>query len=475
MGGLDDHVFLSRLLFALTSLFHIIWPALTIGLSIFLVTIEALWLKTRSPAYYHHTRFWTKLFALNFGVGVVTGIPLQFQLGTNWAPFSAITGDFVGNILGFEAAMAFMLEAGFLGIMLLGWKRVPPGMHFFATSMVAFGASLSAFWIMTANAWLQTPRGAHLENGRLIVDSYFDAIFNPATFSSVTHMWVACLETSLLVVGGISAWFILKNRHVDFFHKSFRIAFFSAIVIAPLQIVLGDISGLTVAEHQPVKLAALEGHWHTNPPGQGAPWAVLAWPDQARQENAWAIEIPALLSLLNTRSLTGEVKGLREFPRADQPPVWVVFYSFRVMVLIGFALLALMLWTAWAWRRGRLDVQRIGAQTALLRAWLYAIPLGYIAIHMGWITREVGRQPWLVQDWLRTRDMASRLPPETVGGTLLGYALLYTALLLFFLYFARRIVLHGPDLTLSVPEHSSNAALRTEPGEVLSDKHLREE
>ena len=469
---LPDHVFLSRLLFGFTSLFHILWPVLTIGLSIFLVILEALWLKTQNVAYYHHARFWGKLFALNFGVGIVTGLPLQFELGTNWATFAAVTGDFIGNILGFEASMAFMLEAGFLGIMILGWQRVAPGAHLFATCMVALGASLSAFWIMAANAWLQTPAGGHIEYGRLVIDDYFAAIFNPAMPTSIGHMWLACLQTSLFVIGGISAWYILKNRHSAFFVTTFRLAFFSALLVAPLQIILGDASGTVVAEHQPAKLAALEGHWRTNVPGQGAPWVVLAWPDQQRQENTWAIELPNGLSLLTTRSLTGQVQGLREFARDDQPPVWLPFYAFRVMLLIGFTLLGLTLWTAWAWRKGRLVPAAIGRQKNLLRAWLAAIPLGYIAVDAGWIAREVGRQPWLVQDLLRTEDMASKLPAESVALTLLVVGVVYSALLAFFLIFAWRIIRRGPDLTLPAPGPRSGTLPHSAPHETLRDKRV---
>lgn len=470
MEGLADHVFLSRLQFALTALFHILWPVLTIGLSIFLVAMEVLWLKTRDPVYYQHAQFWSKLFILNFGIGVVTGFPLQFQLGTNWGPYATATGDFIGNILGFEAAMAFMLEAAFLGIMIFGWKRVSPGIHLFATCMVAFGASLSAFWIMVASAWMQTPTGAHLEDGVMVVDSYWDAVFNPAMFASVAHMWVACMLVGLSVIGGVSAWFILKDRHVDFFLRTFRLAFFSALLFTPLQIFLGDVSGMVVAEHQPAKLAAMEGHWETNDPDAGAAWVMLAWPDQEQQENAWAIEIPSLLSVLTTHTLTGEVQGLRSFPRDEQPPMWPTFYAFRIMIAIGFALLGLMLWTTWVWRKGGLQSKRIRSHPRLLWAWLLAIPLPYIAVDMGWIVRCVGRQPWVVQGLIRTEAGASNVPAESIATTVFIYGAIYTALLILFLVFALRIIKKGPDLGTPVPMHQSGIAIRTEPGEQLHDK-----
>jgi cytochrome d ubiquinol oxidase subunit I len=442
---LFDTVILSRLQFALTAMFHILWPVLTIGLSLFLVLLEVLWLKTGDSDYYRHARFWSKLLLLNFGIGVVSGIPLEFEFGTNWAPFSIAAGDFIGNILGFEGAMAFMLEAGFLGIMLFGWQRVPAGIHLFATVMVAFGASLSAFWIMAANGWMQTPAGVHFEDGAIVVDSYAAAIFNPAMPTSVLHMWLACLETSLFVIGGISAWYLLKQRHSAFFLKSFRLAVLAAIIVTPVQILVGDAAGRMVAAHQPAKLAAIEGHWQTNPPGEGAAWSLLAWPDTKNQRNHWSIEIPNVLSLITTHSLTGRVTGLREFPTRDQPPVLVPFYAFRLMVAAGVALATLMLWSVWRWRRGALQANRISGERNLLRAWIAAIPLAYLAVEMGWLTREVGRQPWIIYGMLRTEAAASALPAGAVGATLLTYSAIYALLLVVFIVFAGRLIRRGPD------------------------------
>ncbi len=452
MDMLSDTVLLAKLQFAVTTVLHIIWPIFSIGLSLFLVTLEILWLKTGNADWYHHARFWSKLFLLNFSIGVVTGIPLEFEFGTNWAPFSASVGNFLGNILGFEGAMSFMLEAGFLGIMVFGWHRVSSTMHLFATSMVACGASLSAFWIMSANAWMQTPTGGIMRNGKFEISSYAKAIFNPNMPWAVSHMWIACIETTLFVLGGISAWYILRGVCTAFFRKSFRIAFITALVIAPVQILLGDRSGLNVFEHQPAKGAAIEGHWQTNPPGQGAPWVVLGWPDKELQRNRWSIEIPTVLSLLATHRADGEVQGLQAFPPADQPPALpLLFYAFRIMVLIGFGLLFLVLWTAWAWRNGDLCLERIMQQRALLRAWVAAIPLGYIAVEAGWIVREVGRQPWLVYGWLRTADQASTLPSGAVLVTLCAYTAVYLSLLFTFIIFARRILYKGPDQTLTPP------------------------
>ena len=452
MSELANYVILSRLQFAITTLFHILWPVLTIGLSLFLVVTEAYWIKSKDIAYYHHSRFWGRLFLLNFGVGVVTGLPLEFEFGTNWAPFSTVAGGFFGNILGFEGAMAFMLEAGFLGIMMFGWEKVPRAIHLLATSMVALGASMSAFWILVANSWMQTPAGGHMANGRFVVDNYLQAIFNPDMPWGFSHMWVACLETSLFVIGGISAWYILRGRDVAFFLKSFRLAAALAVVITPLQIWLGDGSGKSVFVDQPAKGAAIEGHWTTNPPGQAASWAVVGWPDKGAQRNDWEIKIPGLLSFLATGTLTGQVKGLKDFAPRDQPPLLpLIFYAFRAMAAIGFAMFFLMLWTLWSWLRGRLHASNVAANIWLLRAWAVSIPLGYIAVDLGWTVREVGRQPWVIYGLLRTSQGASILPTATVAYSALGYLTIYVGLLATFILFAWRIVREGPDLTLAAP------------------------
>ncbi|MHB1084441.1 MAG: cytochrome ubiquinol oxidase subunit I [Thiobacillus sp.] len=456
---------LSRAQFALTAMFHIVWPVLTVGLSWFLVACEALWLKTGDPDWYRHARFWSKLFLLNFSVGVVSGLPLEFEFGTNWSTFSRLSGDFFGAVLGFEGAMAFMLEAGFLGIMLFGWRRVPRGVHLFATVMVATGASLSALWIMVANSWMQTPAGGTLINGVYVVQDYWAALFNPDMPWGVGHMWVAALETSAFVLGGISAAYMLKNRHADFFAKSFRVAVLAAVLIAPLQIWLGDGSGRAVFDYQPAKGAAIEGHWRTNPPGTGAPWALVAWPNAAQNGNTWSIEIPHALSLLATHHWTGQVTGLQDIPPADRPPALpLLFYSFRFMVAIGFYFLGLVLATLWAVRRTGWHADALRARPRLLAAWVAAVPLGYLAVESGWIVREVGRQPWLLYGVMRTEAGASTLPAATVAASLAGFAVLYGVLLVAFLVFARRLLRTGPDLELTPPSpvRSTTEAARHE-------------
>jgi cytochrome bd ubiquinol oxidase subunit I len=439
-----DFVYLSRLQFALTTMFHILWPVQVIGLSILLLVAEVMWLRTKDEDYYRHARFWTRLFLLNFAMGAVTGIPLEFEFGMNWSAFSKAGADFFGNILGFEGAMAFMLEASFLGIMLFGWKRVGRKGHLFATAMVAFGASLSAFWIMVANSWMQTPAGGVFRNGRFVIENHLQAIFNPNMPWGVTHMWAAAVQISLFAVGGISAWYLLRGRETAFFLKSFKIAAVAAILITPLQVYLGDGSGRSVYFHQPGKLAAMESHWDTNKAGEGAPWHIVAWPDPARERNAWSLDLPYGLSLITARTFTGRVPGLKEVPPDERGPIVLPFYGFRIMVAIGMLSALLMCWTVWAWIKKKLTEDRARGQKVLLYAWMAAVPLNYIAMEAGWVTREVGRQPWAVYGVLRTAESASSLPAATVGTSLLVFSLVYLGLFVAFSFFAVSIIRKGP-------------------------------
>jgi cytochrome d ubiquinol oxidase subunit I len=445
-------VILSRIQFALTTMFHITWAALSVGLSAMLVVMEGLWLKTGNDAYYHHTRFWSRLFLLVLAVGVISGVPLEFQFGTNWSKFSAATNGFFGNILGFETVSAFMLEAGFLGILFFGWHRVSPKVHFFATCMVALGASLSAFWILVANSWMQTPAGGYWDGGKYVSTSFWGSLFNPDMPWGTSHMWVACLEYTLFVMGGISAWYILKKRHVDFFTLSLKVALILAIVVTPLQIWLGDGSGRVVARYLPTKLAGIEAHWNTNPPGTGATWHALAWPDPNKATNAWTfINVPSFLSILTSHKLISQVPGLKEFPQKDWPPIIPIFYGFRVMALIGFLMFFMMLGTLWYWRQGWLAPERIAENKWLLYAWVASIPSGLVAIEAGWITREMGRQPWIIYGLLRTTDGASPLPATAVGASLFVYGAVYTILFTALMVFAWKIIKQGPDLSRPVP------------------------
>lgn len=446
MEYLTDPVFLSRVQFALTTAFHITFPTLTIGLGLYLVFVEWRWLKTGDLAYFRQFRFWSGLFAVNFAVGVVSGIPLEFQFGTNWGPFSAAVGNFFGQILGFEGTMAFMLESAFLYIMLFGWKRVGPKMHFFATIMVAFAASLSAFWILVANSWMQTPAGGHLADGVFVVDNYLAAVFSPDLPLAFTHMYLACLEVSLFVIGAVSGANILLGRNVDFFLKSFKFAAVAALVVAPLQAFIGDANGQEIGRLQPAKVAAIEAHWETNKPGEGAPWNMLAWPDPQNERNAFQIQIPYALSLLITHSPIGIVPGLKDFPAADRPPILLPFYSFRLMVGIGFLMVGVALLTVWQWKQGRLASRIAQANKYLFLAWGVMAAGAYVAVLMGWITREVGRQPWLAYGLIRTGQGHSALSAGHVGLSLAGFIAAYAVLAAVFVYFMAKLLQKGPNL-----------------------------
>ncbi len=448
---LTDPVFLSRVQFALTTAFHITFPTLTIGLALFLVVLEWQWLRTRDLVYYRQFRFWSGLFAVNFAVGVVSGIPLEFQFGTNWGPFSATVGNFFGQILGFEGTMAFMLEAAFLYIMLFGWKRVGPKMHFLSTIMVAFGSSLSAFWILVANSWMQTPSGGHIENGVFVVTDYLAAVFSPDLPLAFSHMYLACVELTLFVIGAVSGVNILLKRNVPFYLTSFKLAAAAVVVIAPLQAFIGDSNGQEIGRLQPAKVAAIEAHWDTNKPGAGAPWNMLAWPDPDAEDNVFQIQIPYALSLLITHSPTGTVPGLKDFPKADRPPIVLPFYAFRLMVGVGFAMIAVMAWTLWAWRRGELTPERAPGQDKLFYAWTLMAGGAYLAVLMGWITREVGRQPWLAYGLIRTGEGHSPLVAGEVWLSLAGFVIAYAVLFSLFLFFMAKLVRKGPDMDALPP------------------------
>ncbi len=451
---------IARAQFAITTIFHMLWPLLSIGLSLLMVVMEVLWLRTGDEIYYRQVRFWSMLFILTFGIGVASGVPLEFQFGTNWSRFSAATGNIVGNLLAFEASMSFALEAAFLAVFIFGWNRVSPRMHLFSTVMVAFGASLSAFWIMAANSWMQTPAGVSLEGGKIAITSYLQATFNPDLPIAFTHIWVASIETTLFFVGGICAWYIIRNRNVDFFLRTFKVMVVIGIIVAPLQIFLGDASGLTVIKHQPAKAAAMEAHWVTNPPDTSAAWVLVAQPDQKEQDNNWEVKIPYMLSVLSTHSIKGQVAGLRDFPVNDQPPVMLPFYAFRIMVLLGFVMLFLVLWALWQWYRKKLRIESAFKHRIFWNFWLYAIPAGFLATECGWIVREVGRQPWLVYGILRTAEGVSPVSTATAVTSLSLFIVIYLLLFGLFIYFTRRILQKGPDLESPLPAYKDPNSTR---------------
>ncbi|MGQ9867033.1 MAG: cytochrome ubiquinol oxidase subunit I [Pseudanabaenaceae cyanobacterium] len=455
---LGNTLVLSRIQFALTAIFHMLWPVLTTGMAIYLVIVEGLWLRTRNLDYYRHARFWAKLYVLNFGIGVASGLPMAFQFGLNWAPFSEAVGDFFGTVLGFEGTMAFMLEASFLGIMLFGWERVPPIVHWLSTLLVAIGANLSTFWILSANSWLQTPAGGTFVNGKFLVQDYFQAIANPFMVNSFLHMFFATLETSLFVIGGISAWYIFQQRHPEFFGRSLKVVLAIALVVAPLQVFVGHLSAEQVYRYQPAKLAAMEAQWETVPAGQPAAWSLVALPNERGERNDWEIKIPGALSyLLELKPrLAQPIRGLKEWAPQNRPHmVGLIYYAFRIMVVIGLLLAGLMAVTVWQWWRGKLSDREIAQQKPLMWAWIWAAPLGYIAVECGWIVRCVGRQPWIVYGEMRTAEGVSHIPAGEVLFSLLGLTSMYTVFFFAALYFGSRILVKGPNLTLAAPRTPS--------------------
>jgi cytochrome d ubiquinol oxidase subunit I len=441
-----DAISLSRIQFAVTTLFHILFPTLTIGLSVFLVMVESLWLLTREELYYRMYRYWVKFFAINFAVGVVTGIVLEFEFGTNFSRFSQAVGDVISPFLAFEILTAFFLESGFLGIMLFGWKRVSRHMHFLSTCLVSAGTIISSFWILAANSWMQTPAGFTIMDGKFIVSDFHSVIFNPSMTIRVFHMTMAGLETSVFVVAGVSAYYLLKRRSVSLFRRSLSLALAMAALFAPLQIILGDRSGLEIFKHQPAKLAALEAHWETNI-GKGAPFAVVALPDAREERNNFEISIPNGLSLLATHSLDGRVTGLKDVPRENRPNVFLLFLSFRVMIAIGTLLLLVMVWAAFLWRRGILFEYR-----PFLRTLLIIHPFGFLAVESGWITTEAGRQPWLVYNLMRTADGISPIPPGNVLWSLTLFLAIFVSIGSIYSYYVMKMIRQGPDVSSPIPD-----------------------
>jgi cytochrome d ubiquinol oxidase subunit I len=440
-----DTVLLSRIQFAVTTLFHILFPTLTIGLSVFLVVVESLWLRTRKELYYRMYRYWVGFFAINFGVGVVSGIVLEFEFGTNFSRFSQAAGNVISPLLAFEVLTAFFLESGFLGIMLFGWKRVSRSMHFLATCLVALGTVISSFWILAANSWMQTPAGFAVVGGKFLITDLRAAILNPSVGARMFHMTAASLETAVFVVAGVSAYYLLVGRNVPLFRRCLSLALVMAAVLAPLQMVLGDQSARQVFEHQPAKLAALEAHWETNV-GKAAPFVVAALPDPQKERNRFELSVPYGLSLLATHSLDGRVTGLKDIPQENRPNVMLLFVTFRIMAGIGTLLVLVMAWAFVLWRKGTLFEYRPFLWTLLV-----IHPLGFLAVETGWITTEAGRQPWLVYNLMRTWEGVSPVVPGNVVWSLSLFVVIFVAIGSIYAYYVMKMIRRGPDLSSPIP------------------------
>tara|TARA_Y100001933_G_scaffold146563_1_gene145088 strand:+ start:5829 stop:7238 length:1410 start_codon:yes stop_codon:yes gene_type:complete len=410
---------LARLQFAFTVSFHIVFPAFTIGLASWLAVLNALWLRTRDKTYLTLFEHWKKIFAVAFGMGVVSGIVMSYQFGTNWAVFSDRAGPVIGPLLAYEVLSAFFLEAGFLGIMLFGRSRVGDGLHMFATAMVAVGTLMSAFWILSANSWMQTPQGHGVNAaGQFVPEDWWAIVFNPSFPYRLVHMVMAAYLTTAFVVGGVSGLHLLRDRENPVARRGFSMAMWMAVIVTPLQIYAGDLHGLNTLEHQPVKVMAMEGHFESHP--DGAPLYLFGIPDQKNQELDYAVGIPKLSSLILKHDLDAPLAGLDTVPREEQPPVGIVFWSFRIMVALGFAMLGLGLWALVRRVQGRLYESPL-----LHRAAVAMGPAGFVAVLAGWVTTEVGRQPYTVYGLLRTGDSLAPVAAPAVAASLIAFIVVY--------------------------------------------------
>jgi cytochrome bd ubiquinol oxidase subunit I len=415
---LDDPLILARVQFAFTIALHILFPAFTIGLASYLAFLEGAWLITGRDVFLRLFKYWVKIFALNFGMGVVSGLVMSYQFGTNWSVFSDRTGPILGPLMGYEVLTAFFLEAGFLGVMLFGMSRVGKGLHYFATLMVAAGTLFSAFWILSANSWMQTPAGYAINQaGQFVPQDWWAIVFNPSFPYRLVHMVLAAYLTTAFVVGAVGAFHLLKDRTNEGSRVMFSMALWMATLVAPVQIVAGDLHGLNTLEHQPAKIAAIEGHFETE---RGAPLILFGMPDMAAERTEYALEIPKLGSLILTHELDGEVRGLKAWPPEDRPYAPLVFWTFRVMVGLGL-LMALFgfvgLWLRW---RGTLYESAWFQRAALVMG-----PSGFVAVLAGWITTEVGRQPYTVYGLLRTAESMSPIDAPAVATSLLAFVVVY--------------------------------------------------
>jgi cytochrome bd ubiquinol oxidase subunit I len=434
-----DVEILARVQFAFTAAFHYIYPPLSIGLGIILVIMEGIWLKTRNPLYHDMAKFWTKVFALTFAIGVATGIVMEFEFGTNWATYSRYVGDIFGSALAAEGIFAFFLESGFLAVLLFGWNKVGPKMHFFSTLMVAVGAHFSAVWIIVANSWQQTPAGFHIVGkdlqARAEVTDFWAMVFNPSTLDRLGHAVLGAWLSGAFLVISVSAYYLLKKKNVEFGKASIKVALVVALVGSLLQMVVGHSSADGVAQNQPAKLAALEGHYTTGPAGM----YVVGWVNEKDQTTS-GIKIPGLLSYLLHGDTNAEVKGLDAFAKEDRPPVNMTFQFYHIMVICGVLILLISLLGVFLWWRGTLFTHR-----SMLWIMMFSVLLPQIANQSGWFAAEVGRQPWIVYGLLRTSDALSKVVQQgEILTSLILFTLIYILLFAVFIYLLDNKIRSGP-------------------------------
>lgn len=421
-----DPTILSRLQFAFTITFHILYPAFSIGLITFIAIMEGCWLKTHQKIYYNICRFFTKIFALTFGMGVVSGIVMEFQIGTNWSGLTLVAGDILGSLFIYEVMTAFFIEAGFLGVVIFGWNRVSPKLHFAATCLVMFGVVMSAFLILIANTWMQHPTGYILSDHKIIAQNWLQILFNPMMLPRFLHMLLSSYIATSCAIAAIGAYYLLKGTHLAMAKKIFNFSVMAMIILAPTQLVIGDWVGVKVHEHQPLKTAAIEGIWENS---SSVPYLIFAIPNQAKQMNSFAIKVPYAASFINTHSFTGSMIGLKSVPPSEQPPVTPVFYSFRVMLYSGMLMILVSTISAYYYLKKTLHFQ-----TWLIKIWLFMAPMGFIAMEAGWITAESGRQPWILYKLLKTQDAASNIDIYQVTASFIMLFLVYIVIFGFFYF-----------------------------------------
>jgi cytochrome d ubiquinol oxidase subunit I len=446
-----DAVLLARLQFAFTIIFHIIFPSFTIGLSAYLATLGAIWLRTGNENYHRLMRFWTKIFAVSFAMGVVSGIVLSYQFGTNWSRFSVATGNVLGPLLGYEVMAAFFLEATFLGVLLFGFNRVPPWLYVMSAAVVAFGTATSAFWILSANSWMQTPTGHEMRGGIAYPLDWIAIIFNPSFPYRFAHMLNAAYLTTGFVVLAVGARYLIAGRHIEEGRIMLRMAIGLMAILAPLQLFIGDQHGLNTLEHQPIKVAAMEAHWDGSKPGD---FHIFAWPDEQAGENHFALSIPHGASLILTHHMNGLFPGLKSVPASERPSVKIVFFGFRIMLGIGFFMIAAALLGAFLWWRGTL-FQTSWYLRIMAQCWW----IGFVAVIAGWVVTESGRQPWIVQGLMRTADATSPIPGATIAGTLALFVIAYGIVFSFGIYYINRLIAQGPRPTDAKTEPFSVSTL----------------
>ncbi|AOA58929.1 cytochrome ubiquinol oxidase subunit I [Acinetobacter larvae] len=436
---------LARIQFAFTVSFHIIFPATSIGLACFLAMLEWKWLRSQNPIYKDLFQFWIKIFAVAFGMGVVSGVVMSYQFGTNWSEFSRVAGSVTGPLLTYEVLSAFFLEAGFLGIMLFGWGRVSAKAHFFATLMVAIGTCISMFWILSSNSWMQTPQGFSLENGIIVPTDWWAIVFNPSFPYRFVHMAVAAFLVSSLLVVATAAWHLLKGRRDELVKKSFSMGLWMVLATSCAQVLVGDFHGLNTLKHQPAKLAAIEGHWETNH-DEGMPLLLFALPDMENERNHLEVALPNVGSLILTHSIDGTVTGLKDFPAEDRPNMAIVFWSFRVMVGLGMLMVAMSLFALYLRRNGKIY------HNSWLHRWAVCMgPTGYIALLAGWVTTEVGRQPWVVYGVMRTHDgLSHSVSADQVGLSLIIFVVVYALVFGSGIYYMLKLMKTGPQFIEAV-------------------------